>query len=269
MTTNLTPRCTAACAGFRSSETLGGEPVITQIILQMESIYDFVANLFGLSHDWAVLLVQLGIVFGDIILLILLLPWLVNKFQREFYPKESTQFRPSRGCIPYWYRSAMVGLSHQQREHQKMLLYVGIDYILEICMKHNLERVVKNEPLDFDFSDIKKVVAAWAGYVRDVRVGETYRWIIELHNGQYRYIRGWFDPSRHEERTSLFTWSADSAEEAAQIDIQPDILAKKGHKNFRPSVVTDHDVYLSLLDQIKSGERDWSGFKLGYPSYAP
>ena len=229
----------------------------------MESIYDFAANLFGLSHDWAVLVVQLGIVFGDIILLILLLPGIVNKFQSEFYPKDGTQFRVSRGYIPYWYRSGMVGLSHQQREHQKMLLDVGIDYILEICMKHNLERIVKNEPLDFDFSDIKKVVAAWAGYVRDVRVGETYRWIVELQKGRFVYIRGWFDPSRYEERTLLWAWSADTAKEAAQIEVRLDIMQTN------PNVIMDQDVYLSLLDQIKSGERDWSGFKLGYPSYAP
>ena len=113
----------------------------------MEWIYNFAANLFGLSHDWAVFLVQLGIVIGDIILLILLLPWLVNTFQGEFYPRERVQFRPSRGYIPYWYRSAMVGLSHQQREHQKMLLYVGIDYILEICIKQNRDRWVKDKPM--------------------------------------------------------------------------------------------------------------------------
>jgi len=235
----------------------------------MEWIYDQVVDIFNLSHDWAVLLVQLALVFGGILLLILLLPGIVNKFQSEFYPKDGTQFRVSRGYIPYWYRSGMVGLSHQQREHQKMLLDVGIDYILEICMKHNLERIVKNEPLDFDFSDIKKVVAAWAGYVRDVREGETYRWIVELQKGRFVYIRGWFDPSRHEERTSLFAWSADTAEEAAQIEIQPAILAKKGYKATEQNVITDQEVYLSLLYQIKSEERDWSGFKLGYPSYAP
>ena len=231
----------------------------------MEWIYDQAANLFGLSHDWAVLVVQLGIVFGDIILLVLLLPEIVNKLQSEFYPEESKPFLYSRGYTQHYLRGGMVGPSH----HQKKLRDAGIDYILETCMKHNLERVVKNEPIGFDFSDIKRVIAAWAGTVHGFRVGELYRWIIELHNGQYRYIRGWFDPSRHEERTSFFTWSADSAEEAAQIDIQPDILAKKGHKNFKPSVVTDHDVYQTLLDQIKSGERDWSGFKLGYPLYAP
>lgn len=68
-----------------------------------------------------------------------------------------------------------------------MLLYVGIDYILEICIKQNRDRWVKDKPIDFNFSDIKRVIAAWAGYVRDVRVGELYRWIVELHNGRYIY----------------------------------------------------------------------------------
>ena len=225
----------------------------------MEWIYDQVAYIFSLSHDWAVLVVQLGIVFGDIILLILLLPGIVNKFQSEFFPKQSKPFLYSRDYTQHYFRGGMVGPSH----HQKKLRDVGVDYILEICMKHNLERVVKNEPLDFNFSNIKWVVAAWAGTVRGFRVGESYRWIVELHGGRFMYIRGWFDPSRHEERTLLFTWSADTAEEAAQIEMQLDILQTN------PNVIMDQDVYLSLLDQIKSGERDWSGFKLGYPSYAP
>jgi len=225
----------------------------------MEWIYDQAANLFGLSHDWAVLVVQLGIVFGDIILLVLLLPGIVNKLQSEFYPEESKPFLYSRGYTQHYLRGGMVGPSH----HQKKLRDAGIDYILETCMKHNLERVVKNEPIGFDFSDIKRVIAAWAGTVHGFRVGESYRWIVELHTGRCVYIRGWFDPSRHEERTLLFTWSADTAEEAAQIEMQLDILQTN------PNVIMDQNVYLSLLDQIKSGERDWSGFKLGYPIYAP
>lgn len=75
------------------------------------------------------------------------------------------------------------------------------------------------------------------------------------------YMRGWFDPSRYEVRTSLSTWSADTAEAAVQIEIQPDILARKGHRKTKQNVITDQEVYLSLLDQIKSGERDWSGFQ--------
>ncbi len=225
----------------------------------MEGIYELVTNLFDLSHDWAVLVVQLGIVFGSILLLIFLLPGIVNKFQSEFYPKESKPFLYSRGYTQHYLRGRMEFPSH----HQKKLRDAGVDYILEICMKHNLERVVKNEPLDFDFLDIKKVIAAWAGYVRDVRVGEEYRWILELQKGRFVYVRGWFDPSRHEERTLLFTWSADTAEEAAQMEVRLDIMQTN------PNVIMDQDVYLSLLDQIKSGERDWSGFKLGHPSYAP
>jgi hypothetical protein len=136
-------------------------------------------------------------------------------------------------------------------------------------MNHNLARVVKNKPIDFNFTDIKRVVAAWAGYIRGSRQWGIYRWIIELHNGQYRYIRGWYDPSRYEERTSLFTWSAETAEEAAKIEMRSEVLARKGTKKWKPSVVTDREVYQSLLAQIRSGERDWSGFKLSRPLYMP
>ena len=109
----------------------------------METIYELAANLFGLSHDWAVLLVQLAIVIGDILLLIFLLPWLGARFKREVSPQERVQRQRSRSYVPYW-----------QLWGQPGLLDVGIDYILEICMNHNLRRLVKNKPIDFNFSDI-------------------------------------------------------------------------------------------------------------------
>ena len=84
---------------------------------------------------------------------------------------------------------------------------------------------------------------------------------MEIRDGRYIYLRGWFDPSRHEVRTSLFTWLADTAEEAALIEIQPDKLRRKGFKKKDQDVITDQDVYNALFDQIESGERDWAGFK--------
>ena len=128
-------------------------------------------------------------------------------------------------------------------------------------MNQNIERLVKAPPIAFGFTNVKRVVAARAGYVRHLRSGELYRWIVELHHGRYVYIRGWFDPSRYEVRTSIFTWSANTAEQAAEIEIRPEILARKGYKETNQNVIIDRDAYQSLLAQIKQGNRDWSGFK--------
>ena len=59
----------------------------------------------------------------------------------------------------------------------------------------------------------------------------------------------------------LFTWSADTAEEAAKIEIQPEILKRKERREKGHDKLMDQEVYEALLDQIESGERDWAGFK--------
>jgi hypothetical protein len=255
----------ATCEESWRWESVGGKPVITRVKQNMEWIYDQVASVSNLSYDWAVLLVQFTIVLGSLLLLVFLIPSKFSMwFERRFFERkvEYVHWRLSNGYVHYWHQWGTMGLSKKQIERQKKLLDAGVDYILEICMKHNLERLVKNELLDFDFADIKRVVAAWAGYVHEVRVGELYRWIIELHNGQYRYIRGWYDPSRYKQRTSLFSWSAETVEEAALFEIQSEVLARKGHKKSKANVVMDQDVYQSFLAQIRNGDRDLSGFRL-------
>ena len=55
-------------------------------------------------------------------------------------------------------------------------------------------------------------------------------------------------------RTALWIRSAGSAEKAAQFEIRMKTVEKMNK---------DQEVYNALLDQIKSGERDWVGFEWG------
>jgi len=47
----------------------------------------------NLSYDWAVLLVQLGIVLGSILILIILLSWFGARFKREVSYQERVQWQ--------------------------------------------------------------------------------------------------------------------------------------------------------------------------------
>ena len=148
--------------------------------------------------------------------------------------------------VQYWHNRGWEGLSDNQIILQKRLLDGGLDWILGYCIVRS-----RKGP---GFSQIKRVVAAWAGYIRDVRKLDCYRWIVELQNGRFMYLFGFFDPSGFETRTYLFVRSADTPEKAAQFEIRPKSLKR---------MKKDQDVYIALLDQIKSGERDWAGFKCG------
>ena len=235
----------------------------------MNWIYELVENNIGLSHDWAVLIVQLSLVIGVIILLIFFKPWPAIKVQKieEIISEkitssvESDRNRLYHGYVQYWHQWGSEGLSAQQIRLQRRLLDAGVDWILETCITYNIRGGSKIKPIGFEYSDIKQVVAAWAGYIKDLRKWTIYRWIIELQDGQFIYLRGWFDPGRDDPRTMLFTWSADTAEEAAKIEIQPEILKRKERREKGHDKLMDQEVYEALLDQIKSGERDWAGFK--------
>lgn len=243
----------------------------------MNWIYELAENILDVSHDWAVLIVQLSLVFGVIILLIIFKPWPEMKVRNIeeiigeiFTPEESVQSRLYHGYIQYWHRWGSAGLSNRQARLQRGMLDAGVDWILETCITHNIQRISKIKPIGFKFSDIALVTAAWAGYIQGQRKWTIYRWIIELQDGKYKYLRGWFDPARGmgEPRTNLFSWSAATAEEAAQIEIRPDKLRRKEHREKGHDKLMDQEVCEALLDQIKSGERDWAGFKWN-PLYAP
>ena len=120
--------------------------------------------------------------------------------------------------VHYWHNKGWEGLSDHQIILQKRLLDGGLDWILQFCIVHS-----RKGPR---FSQIKRVVAAWAGYVKGVRGPDNYRWVVELQNGRYMYFFGFFDPSGFETRTYLFVRSADTAEKAAQFEIRPKSLQK-------------------------------------------
>jgi len=237
----------------------------------MNWIYELTESILGVSRDWAVLIVQLSLVFSVIILLIIFKPWpetviqkveeKIGKISDNFAP--SVQSRLNHGYVQYWHQWGSAGLSNRQARKQRGMLDAGVDWILETCITYNIQGGSKIKPIGFEYSDIKRVVAAWAGYIKDLRKWTIYRWIIELQDGQYIYLRGWFDPARSmgEPRTMLKAWSADSAEEAAQIEIRPEELRRNEHIKKGQDHLMDQVVYEALLDQIVKGERDWAGFK--------
>jgi len=152
------------------------------------------------------------------------------------------------GYVRYSHQWGSEGLLDNEIKFQKRLLDGGLDWILEHCLIHSPNfRKPK-------FSQIKGVAAAWAGYVKDVRGLDNYRWIVELKTGRYMYIRGFFDPSGFELRTGLWIRIADTPEKAARFEIRMKTLLRMNK---------DQEVCNALLDQIKSGERDWAGFKWG------
>ena len=199
------------------------------------------------------------IIFLILVLGLLLIDLWGRYLVKRKSPEDYLYGRLRDGYINYWYSYGTEGLSEQEILFQKRLRDAGVDWILEYCLIHSSDSFLVNKKPEF--SHIKQVAAAWAGYIQGVREWTIYRWIVELQDGKYLYLRGWFDPSGYEMRTSLFVWSANTAEEAALIEIQPEILRRRGFRKSKGDVITDQEVHQSLLDQIRSGERDWAGFK--------
>jgi len=145
------------------------------------------------------------------------------------------------GYVHYWHNWGSEGLSDQQIILQKRLVDAGLDLILELCIIHSPnDSLVNRKP---KFSQIKRVAAAWAGYIKDIRGPEAYRWIVELKNGRYMYLRGFFDPSGFESRTGLWIRVADTAEKAALFEIRLKTLQRMNK---------DQDVYDAAEDLTKN-----------------
>jgi hypothetical protein len=176
------------------------------------------------------------------------------KFVRSLLDKKSPEDylsgSLSDGSIHYWHHKQREGLSDQEIEFQKKLMDAGLDWILEmsIVRGQNFTMVISKPK----FSQIKRVAAAWAGYIKEVRRPDNYRWIVELQNGRFMYIKAFFDASGFYSNIRLFIRSANTPEKAALFEIRPKTLVRMNK---------DQDVYRSLFDQIKSGKRDWAGFK--------
>jgi len=191
------------------------------------------------------------IIFVFVVLILILLELWGRYVVKRKSPEDYLHGRLHNGYIHYWHCNGTEDLSKQEIHFQKRLRDAGVDWIMEYCLIHSQSFLFSKKP---EFSHIKRVAAAWAGYIKGIRGPEGYRWIVELMNGRYLYIRGFFDPSGFEARTALWIKAVDSAEKAAQFEIRPKSLQR---------MKKDQEVYNSLLDQIKSGERDWAGFKGG------
>ena len=233
----------------------------------MPWLIDYLTALYSLSGDWGKFILLAVFLVGFMLLLLDL--WgrsahkikgpvdkAIQKKLDEVHEQVDLYGGLRDGYVRYWHSLGSEGLSDQQIILQKRLLDGGLDWILETCIVWR-RGWGRTKP---EFSQIKRVVAAWAGYVKDVRGPEdNYRWIVELQNGKFMYINGFFDPSGFFSHTLLFIRSADTPEKAARFEIRPKILQRMNK---------DQDVYNALRDQIKSGERDWAGFKWG-TDYTP
>ena len=220
----------------------------------MPWLVDYLAAFFYSFPDWGKFIL-LAVFLAGFMLLILDL-WASSAVKKKS-PEDYLYGRLIDGYLHYWHCWGSEGLSDQEIKFQKRLLDAGLDWILETCLiRGQYHTIGVSRP---EFSQIKKVAAAWAGYIKDIRGPDNYRWIVELQNGRFMYLKGFFDPSGYESRTSLFVRLADTAEKAALFEIRPKTLQRKKK---------DQDVYNALLNQIKSGERDWAGFKWG-TDYAP
>ncbi len=221
----------------------------------MPWLVDSLAAIYYSSGDWGKFILLVVFFFGFLILLLDL--WGRSSVNRKS-PEDYLYCRLSEGYIHFWHQWGSEGLSDDEIKFQKKLMDAGLDWILETCIIRSPKGLLAKNNLEF--SHTKMVVAAWAGYVKDVRGPEdNYRWIVELQNGRFMYLKGFFDPSGFYSHTRLFMRLADTPEKAALFEIRPKTLQRMNK---------DQDVYAALLDQIKSGERDWAGFKWG-TDYTP
>jgi len=173
-------------------------------------------------------------------------------------PEDYLYGRLRDGYVHHWHNWGSEGLSGAEIILQKRLIDAGLDWILETCLIRGQNwTIVISKPA---FSQIKRVAAAWAGYIKDVRGPEdNYRWIVELQNDRFMYIKAFFDPSGFYSNIKLFIRLAGTVEKAARFEIRPKTLVRMNK---------DQVVYNALLDQIKSGERDWAG-SIWNSDYAP
>jgi len=217
----------------------------------MPWLVDYLAALSYLFPDWTKTLLLCIFLVGFMVLFL-------DLRGRSADKKKSPEDYLYDGYVRYSHQWGSEGLLDNEIKFQKRLMDAGLDWILETCLIRGQNyTIVIRKP---EFSHIKRVAAAWAGYVKDVRGPEdNYRWIVELQNGRFMYIKAFFDPSGFYTNIRLFIRSAGTPEKAALFEIRPKTLVRMNK---------DQYVYNALLDQIKSGERDWAGFKWG-TDYAP
>lgn len=113
----------------------------------------------------------------------------------------------------------------------------GVDYDLFACLENN--------PQDaFMVADIRRVLAVWEG----ANDGDDWRWVIELFDGRFVFLRGGCDYTGWDCRSSASHWTAVSPEESAELEVTND----RGYEWRPPST----EVRDSLLFQIAKGKNE-------------
>jgi hypothetical protein len=111
-----------------------------------------------------------------------------------------------------------------------------------------LESLLRGTPQGFSYRQIRRVVAA--ALYETYRKRIDLRWILELVDGRFAYLRGWYDPSGLETRTMLESWITKSAEEAATYELKPRLIP--GDQGF---CAANEEMYKDLMDQLERGRR--------------
>jgi hypothetical protein len=150
------------------------------------------------------------------------------------------------GLIAYWNRWGVIGLTPIELLTLNRLLRSEVDWLLESFLRET--------PQGFSYRHIKRVVAASRD--DDYRGGSNLRWILQLDDGRFVSLYGWYDRTGLEPRTMLETWFTTTVEGFPNDEIEPWLLPGD-----RVSHTVSKDIHQDLINQIQTGRRSWEGFR--------
>lgn len=169
----------------------------------------------------------------------------IKNFLKSHFPISKIHSKNHYGLVAYWNLWGVIGLTPIELLALNRLLRSEVDWFLESFLRET--------PQDFSYRQIKKVVAA--SLYETYRHGTDLRWILELNDGRFVYLRGWYDPTGLELRSMLESWITNTAEEAAKYEMEPWLLL--GDRGF---YAVNEDMHEDLVAQMQGGRRRWEGF---------